>query len=74
MKIQPLDEETNAFLASPAAQVDHPLIGRRSGRASPATGMLLSAPARETGNLLAHRFADATEIARAQHVGLVRYG
>ena len=29
---------------------------------------------RTTGNLLVYRFADATKIAQAHHVGLVRYG
>ena len=70
-----LDSKNHAFLASPAAQVDHPLIGMTLGPGQSATGTLaFPAPARETGNLLVYRFADATRIARAQHVGLVRYG
>jgi hypothetical protein len=70
-----LDSKNHAFLASPAAQVDHPLIGMTLGPGQSATGTLaFPAPARETGNLLVYRFADATKIARAQHVGLVRYG
>jgi hypothetical protein len=70
-----LDSKNHAFLASPAAQVDHPLVGITLGPGQSATGTLaFPAPARETGNLLVYRFADATRIARAQHVGLVRYG
>lgn len=70
-----LDSKNHAFLASPVAQVDHPLIGITLGPGQSATGTLaFPAPARETGNLLVYRFADATRIARAQHVGLVRYG
>jgi hypothetical protein len=70
-----LDSKNHAFLASPAAQVDHPLIGMTLGPGRSATGTLaFPAPGRETGNLLVYRFADATRIAGARHVGLVRYG
>jgi len=70
-----LDSKNHAFLASGAAQVDHPLIGTSLGPGQSATGTLVyPAPGRQTGNLLVYRFADATDIAHASHVGLVRYG
>jgi hypothetical protein len=70
-----LDSKNHAFLAAPAAQVDHPLIGVTIAPGQSATGTLaFPAPGRQTGNLLVYRFADATKIAQANHVGLVRYG
>ena len=70
-----LDSENRAFLASAAAKVDHPLLGASVGPGQSVTGTLVfPVPSRETGNLLVYRFADATRIARAKHVGLVRYG
>jgi hypothetical protein len=70
-----LDSENHAFLASATAQVDHPLIGMSLGPGESTTGTLVyPTPGREEGNLLVYRFADATAIARARHVGLVRYG
>jgi hypothetical protein len=70
-----LDSKNHAFLASAAAHVDHPLVGTTLGPGQSATGMLVyPAPGRQKGNLLVYRFADATDIAHATHVGLVRYG
>lgn len=70
-----LDSKNHAFFASPTAQVDHPLVGMSIGPGQSTTGTLVyPAPGRQTGNLLVYRFADATHIARARHVGLVRYG
>lgn len=70
-----LDPQNHAFLASAAAQVDHPLIGMTIAPGKSATGTLaFPAPGREKGNLLVYRFADSTAIAHAHHVGLVRYG
>jgi hypothetical protein len=72
-----LDSKNHAFLASAAAaaEVGHPLVGMSIGPGQSATGTLVyPTPRRETGNLLVYRFGDATAIARATHVGLVRYG
>jgi Domain of unknown function (DUF4352) len=70
-----LDPKNRAFLASAAAKVEHPLVGASLGPGQSATGTLVfPAPGRQKGNLLVYRFADATDIAHAQHVGLVRYG
>ena len=70
-----LDAENHAFLSSAAAKVGHPLIGRALGPGQSATGTLVfPAPGRQTGNLLVYRFGDATHIADAKHVGLIRYG
>jgi hypothetical protein len=70
-----LDSKNHAYLASPTAKVDHPLVGTTIGPGQSVTGTLVfPAPGRQTGNLLVYRFADATRIADANHVGLVRYG
>ncbi|HET7170579.1 MAG TPA: DUF4352 domain-containing protein [Gaiellales bacterium] len=70
-----LDSKNHAFLSAAAAQVRHPLVGKSLGPGQSATGSLVfPAPGRENGNLLVYRFADATDIAHAHHVGLVRYG
>jgi hypothetical protein len=70
-----LDSKNHAFFASPTAQVDHPLVGMSIAPGQSATGTLVyPAPGRQKGNLLVYRFADATHIAEARHVGLVRYG
>jgi Domain of unknown function (DUF4352) len=70
-----LDSNNHAFLASAAAHVGRQLIGRSLGPGQSATGSIVfPAPGRQTGNLLVYRFADATDIAHAHHVGLVRYG
>ena len=70
-----LDSRNHAFLASAAAKVDQPLLGTPIGAGQSVTGTLVfPVPGRQTGNLLVYRFADATRIADAKHVGLVRYG
>lgn len=70
-----LDSKNHAFLSSAGAELRHPLVGKSLGPGESATGSLVfPAPGRETGNLLVYRFADATDIAHAHHVGLVRYG
>jgi hypothetical protein len=72
-----LDSKNHAFLASAAAadEVGHPLVGMSIGPGQSATGTLVyPAPGRQRGNLLVYRFADATDIVRAKHVGLVGYG
>lgn len=70
-----LDSKNHAFFALPTAQVDHPLVGMSIAPGQSATGTLVyPAPGRQKGNLLVYRFADATHIAEARHVGLVRYG
>ena len=70
-----LDSKNHAFLASAAAHVHDPLVGMGLGPGQSATGTLVfPAPGRQSGNLLVYRFADATHIADANHVGLVRYG
>jgi hypothetical protein len=70
-----LDSKNHAFLASAAAHVGHPLVGLALAPGQSATGTLVyPAPGRQKGNLLVYRFADATHIAGATHVGLVRYG
>jgi hypothetical protein len=70
-----LDSKNHAFLASATAEVGRSLIGMSLGPGQSATGQLVfPAPGRETGNLLVYRFADATKIAQAHHVGLIRYG
>ena len=70
-----LDSKNHAFLASAAAaaEVGHPLVGMSIGPGQSATGTLVyPAPGRQNGNLLVYRFGDATDIADATHVGLVR--
>ena len=70
-----LDSENHAFLAAATAKLPHPLVGAAIGPGQSITGTLVyPAPKRETGNLLVYRFGDATAIAHARHVGLVRYG
>jgi hypothetical protein len=72
-----LDSENRAYLASPvaAAEVGHALVGMSIGPGQTVTGMLVyPTPGRQKGNLLVYRFGDATHIADASHVGLVRYG
>jgi Domain of unknown function (DUF4352) len=70
-----LDSKNHAFFASAAAHVDHPLVGMSIGPGESATGTLAyPTHGRQKGNLLVYRFADATAIAHATHVGLVRYG
>jgi len=70
-----LDSKNHAFFASPTAKVGHPLVGTSLAPGQTTTGTLVyPTPGRQTGNLLVYRFADATRIARARHVGLVRYG
>ena len=72
-----LDSKNHAFLASvaAAAEVGHPLVGMSIGPGQSATGTLVyPAPGRQNGNLLVYRFADATDIAHATHLGLIRYG
>lgn len=70
-----LDSKNHAYFASPTAKVDHPLVGVSLAPGQTATGTLVyPTPGRQTGNLLVYRFADATRIAEARHVGLVRYG
>jgi uncharacterized protein DUF4352 len=72
-----LDSENHAYLASPvaAAEVGHALVGMSIGPGQTVTGMLVyPTPGRQKGNLLVYRFGDATDIAHASHVGLVRYG
>jgi hypothetical protein len=70
-----LDAGNHAFLASAGAKVGHPLLGRSLAPGESATGTLVfPTPGRETGNLLVYRFADATHIVGAKHVGLIRYG
>jgi hypothetical protein len=70
-----LDARNHAYLASAKAHVAHPLVGAALGPGQSLTGTLVyPTPARETGNLLVYRFADARTIAHATHVGLVRYG
>ena len=70
-----LDSKNHAFLASASAKVGRSLIGASIGPGQSTTGTLVfPAPGRETGNLLVYQFADAAQIARAHHVGLVRYG
>lgn len=71
-----LDATNHAFLASAAAKVSHPLVGTSLAPGESVTGTLVfPAPGgRQTGNLLVYRFADATHIVGAKHVGLIRYG
>ena len=72
-----LDSKNHAFLSSAAAaaEVGHSLVGMSIGPGQSATGTLVyPAPGRQKGNLLVYRFGDATAIAHAMHVGLVRYG
>lgn len=70
-----LDAENHASFASPTAKVDDPLVGMSLAPGQTGTGTLVyPTPGRQTGNLLVYRFADATRIAQARHVGLVRYG
>ncbi|HEY7257641.1 MAG TPA: DUF4352 domain-containing protein [Gaiellales bacterium] len=70
-----LDAKNHAYLASATAKVGHPLLGQSIGPGQSATGTLVyPTPGRQTGNLLVYRFADATRIVAAKHVGLVRYG
>jgi Domain of unknown function (DUF4352) len=70
-----LDSKNHAFLASAAAHPGGALIGLALAPGQSGTGTLVfPAPRRETGNLLVYQFADATRIAQAHHVGLVRYG
>jgi hypothetical protein len=69
-----LDEGNHPFIPAPGAQVDNPLIGKVVPAGGTVTGTLVYAvPKRVSGGLLLYRLADAEGIAKAEHVGLLRY-
>jgi Domain of unknown function (DUF4352) len=68
------DGSGHPHLATAQAQVPRDLLSMRIGPGASVTGTLVyPTPRRESGYLLVYRFADAKAIARARHVGLLRY-
>jgi Domain of unknown function (DUF4352) len=68
------DSAGNPHLASSGAEVPRNLLHVHIGAGRSATGTLVfPVPRRESGYLLVYRFADAKAIAKARHVGLLRY-
>lgn len=62
------------YLASATARVPDNLLRMPLPPGKPVTGALVyPAPRRETGYLLVYRFDDSRAIAKATHVGLLRY-
>lgn len=62
------------YLASATARVPDNLLQMPLPPGKPVTGALVyPAPRRETGYLLVYRFDDSRAIAKATHVGLLRY-
>ena len=69
------DAAGNPHLAAAGAQIPQNLLKIRIAPGKSVSGTLVfPAPRRETGYLLVYRFADASAIAKAKHVGLLRYG
>jgi hypothetical protein len=69
-----IDAAAQPFLASPAARVPRPVIGRPIAPGASYTGNLtFGLPRRLPGGLLVYRFADADAIAHAKQVGVARY-
>jgi hypothetical protein len=70
-----LDAGNHPYIAAAGAGVPQPLIGKPLAAGASVTGTLVYAvPKRIPGGLLVYRLADAQGIAKAQHVGLLRYG
>jgi hypothetical protein len=69
-----VDGAGNEYVVAARARVAKPLVGARVGPGSTVTGALVfPAPARFAGgSLLVYRFADATAIAHAKHLGIAR--
>lgn len=68
------DAAGHPFLAAAEASVPRNLLDLPIGPGKSVTGTLVyPTPRRESGYLLVYRFADAKAIARAKHVGLLRY-
>jgi hypothetical protein len=68
------DGSGHPHLATAQAQVPRDLLSMRIAPGASVTGTLVyPTPRRERGYLLVYRFADAKAIARARHVGLLRY-
>ena len=69
------DAAGNPILAAASATVPKNLLEMPIPPGATVTGTLVyPAPQRETGYLLVYRFADAKAIAKAKHVGLLKYG
>ena len=69
------DTAGNPILAAASATVPHNLLKMPIPAGASVTGTLVyPAPRRETGYLLVYRFGDAKAIAKAKHVGLLKYG
>jgi hypothetical protein len=68
------DAAGDPILAAASATVPHNLLEMPIPPGATVTGTLVyPAPQRETGYLLVYRFADAKAIAKAKHVGLLKY-
>jgi uncharacterized protein DUF4352 len=69
------DAAGNPILAAASATIPRNLLRMPIPPGATVTGTLVyPAPRRETGYLLVYRFADAKAIAKAKHVGLLKYG
>jgi hypothetical protein len=68
------DAAGSPYLAAATATVPHSLLGLSIPPGNSVTGSLVyPTPQKETGYLLVYRFDDARAIAKANHVGLLRY-
>jgi len=69
-----LDTGNHPFIAAAGAEVNDLLIGKVIAPGKSVTGTLVyPLPRKLDGGLLLYRLADATGIAKASHVGLLRY-
>jgi hypothetical protein len=69
-----LDTGNHPFIAAAGAGIDQPLIGKAVPPGKSVSGVLVyPVPKKVEGGLLLYRLADAERIAKAEHVGLLRY-
>jgi uncharacterized protein DUF4352 len=69
-----LDEGNHPYIPAAGAELNNLLIGKVVPAGKSVTGTLVYAvPKRLRGGLLLYRLADADGIAKAEHVGLLRY-
>jgi hypothetical protein len=69
-----LDTGNHPFIAAAGAGIDQPLIGKTVPAGKSVSGVLVyPVPKKIEGGLLLYRLADAESIAKAEHVGFLRY-